>query len=219
MNNKEINVLIADDHLMIRSGIKLMLEQQKQFTPVISEASTGLEVLDVLKTTVIDVIFLDLTMPEMDGLSVLNKLKASDIHIPVIVLTMHKDETIVKQALDLGALGYLLKNSGVEELVKATFTVLRGERYFSNEVTQLIFQDDKRSKEMKSIIQFEDNLSKREIQIMALIVKEHTNHEIADILHISKRTIEGHRKKIMEKLNINSTVGLVKYALKNGYDF
>ena len=204
---------------MSRSGIKLMLEQQKQFTPVISEASTGLEVLDVLKTTVIDVIFLDLTMPEMDGLSVLNKLKASDIHIPVIVLTMHKDETIVKQALDLGALGYLLKNSGVEELVKATFTVLRGERYFSNEVTQLIFQDDKRSKEMKSIIQFEDNLSKREIQIMALIVKEHTNHEIADILHISKRTIEGHRKKIMEKLNINSTVGLVKYALKNGYDF
>ncbi|MCE3294888.1 MAG: response regulator containing a CheY-like receiver domain and an DNA-binding domain [Crocinitomicaceae bacterium] len=217
--NKEINILIADDHLMIRSGIKLMLEQQKQFVPVISEASTGLEVLEVIKNTMIDIIFLDLTMPEMDGLSVLNKLKSSDIHIPVIILTMHKDETIVKQALDLGALGYLLKNSGVEELVKAIFTVLRGERYFSNEVTQLIFQDDKRSKEMKSIIQFEDNLSKREIQIMALIVKEHTNHEIADILHISKRTIEGHRKKIMEKLNINSTVGLVKYALKNGYDF
>jgi DNA-binding NarL/FixJ family response regulator len=217
--SKEIHVLIADDHLMIRSGIKLMLEQQKQFMPVISEAATGLEVFDILKSTMIDVIFLDLTMPEMDGLSVLNKLKASEINIPVIVLTMHKDETIVKQALDLGALGYLLKNSGVEELVKAIFTVLRGERYFSNEVTQLIFQDDKRNKEMKSIIQFEDNLSKREIQIMALIVKEHTNHEIADILHISKRTIEGHRKKIMEKLNINSTVGLVKYALKNGYDF
>ena len=217
--NREINIMIADDHLMIRNGIKLMLEQQKQFTPIISEASTGLEVIEVLRTTPVDVIFLDLTMPEMDGLSVLNKLKASEIHIPVIILTMHKDETIVKQALDLGALGYLLKNSGVEEIVKAIFTVLRGERYFSNEVTQLIFREDKKNREMKSIIQFEDNLSKREIQIMALIVKEHTNHEIAEILHISKRTIEGHRKKIMEKLNINTTVGLVKYALKNGYDF
>lgn len=211
----ELNLLIADDHSMIRNGLIAMLKQQDKFIAHIMEATNGNEVLKLIQDHQFDVVLLDITMPEVDGLSVLKKLKSLESDVPVLVLSMHNEKSVIKQALDNGAYGYLLKNSGLEEITKAIFTVIRKQKYFSNEVTQELFSEN--DSKVKSNIQFEQNLSKREIQILSLIVKELTSQEIADELFISKRTVEGHRKKIMSKLGIKTSIGLVKYALDNNF--
>lgn len=218
MNLKKINLLIADDHAMIRNGLKLVIENQNQFEAEIKEATNGIEALEIIAQHPLDIILLDITMPEMDGLTVLKKLNSKGIKIPVLILTMHKDEGIIKQAFQLGAIGYILKNSGMEEILKAIRTVEKGERYFGNEIAQMIFSENKQLKERKTAIQFEDNLSKRELQILSLIIKEYSSQEIADELSISKRTIEWHRQNLIAKLHVKSTVGLVKYALQNGFE-
>lgn len=213
--NKFVNILIADDHSMVRNGIKLMLHQQNYFVPNVTEASDGKEVIELAREQDFDVILLDISMPKIDGITIIRKLKAINKSIRILALTMHKEENIIKQVLEAGALGYILKSSGLEELVKAINTVKRNERYFSNEVAQILFEEKKIKKTLSGI---ELNLSNREMQILSMIVKEFTNQEIAEELNISKRTIEGHRKTLMKKLNVKSSIGLVKYALKNGID-
>lgn len=211
----ELNLLIADDHSMIRNGLIAMLKQQDKFTANIMEATNGNEVLKLIQDHPFDIVLLDITMPEVDGITVLKKLKSLESDVPVLVLSMHNEKSVIKQALDNGAYGYLLKNSGLEEITKAIFTVIRKQKYFSNEVTQELFSEN--DSKAKSSIQFEHNLSRREIQILSLIVKELTSQDIADELFISKRTVEGHRKKIMSKLGIKTSIGLVKYALDNNF--
>ncbi|MFN5416490.1 MAG: response regulator [Flavobacteriia bacterium] len=211
-------ILITDDHAMIRNGLKLMLEHQSKFKAEVHEASNGKEAIEKLSLEEFNILLLDITMPEMDGFTVLRNLKSKNILIPTLVITMHKDENVIKQAIDLGALGYILKNSGMEEITKAISTVLKRERYFSNEIAQMLFKENQEIKEKKSVIQFEDNLSKREKQILQLLVKEKSNIEIAEELCISKRTIEWHRKNLLLKLNVKSSIGLIKYAIKNGYE-
>lgn len=211
----ELNLLIADDHSMIRNGLISMLKQQDKFIANIMEATNGNEVLKLIQDHPFDVVLLDITMPEVDGITVLKKLKSMESEVPVLVLSMHNEKSVIRQALDNGAYGYLLKNSGLEEITKAIFTVIRKQKYFSNEVTQELFSEN--DSKTKSSIQFEHNLSRREIQILALIVKELTSQDIADELFISKRTVEGHRKKIMSKLGIKTSIGLVKYAIDNNF--
>lgn len=213
--NKFVNILIADDHSMVRNGIKLMLHQQNYFVPNVTEASDGKEVIELAREQEFDVILLDISMPKIDGITIIRKLKALNKSIRILALTMHKEENIIKQVLEAGALGYILKSSGLEELVKAINTVKRNERYFSNEVAQILFEEKKIKKSLSGM---ELNLSNREMQILSMIVKEFTNQEIAEELSISKRTIEGHRKTLMKKLNVKSSIGLVKYALKNGIE-
>lgn len=217
--SKEIKILLAEDHQMVRNGLILMLEQQKAFEPDITEVVNGTEVFEKLEHNTYDLILLDLSMPVMDGIAVLKKLRTLGIETPVLVLTMHNEEGIIKQALDLGAYGYILKSSGLEELVKAILTVKDYERYFSNEISQILFSKKTKSVSKKTRLEStnpEDTLTKREIQILSLLVKEYSNQQIADHFFISKRTIEGHRKNIMAKLNIKNAVGLIKYAMENG---
>ncbi len=214
---KEQKILLADDHEMVRNGLTLMLNHQKSFIPNITEAVNGLEVFEHLKTMDFDVILLDISMPLMDGIAVLKKLKNIENKTPVLVLTMHNEESIIKQALDAGATGYILKNSGLEELVKAINTVIKNERYYSNEIAQILFKTKKDSEDIKSNSVLGNVLTKREIQILTFLVREYSSQKIADELFISKRTIEGHRKNIMNKLSIKTTVGLVVFAIKNGY--
>lgn len=138
MTEDRINLLIVDDHLMIRNGLKLMLQHQKKFSPVIFEATSGKEALQIISEEQLNVVLLDVTMPEMDGLTVLKKMKEMNCHVPVVILTMHKDKTIIKQAFDLGAYSYILKNSGLDELTKAILSVVKNEKYYSDEITQLL---------------------------------------------------------------------------------
>ena len=212
--DKPIKILIADDHKMVRNGVRLMLESQKVFKTIITEASNGFEVLHFLEKEQFDVVLLDISMPEMDGIVTLKKIKSKSIKVPVIMMTMHNEENVINKAVELGACGYILKNSGIDELVKAIQSVINRERYFSNEVSQILIKGiNKKVKTTKNEV-----LSDRELEVLVLIVRELTNKEIAEKLNLSYRTVEGHRIHIMEKLNLKSTIGLVKYALKKNID-
>ena len=212
--DKPLKILIADDHKMVRNGVRLMLESQKVFKTIITEASNGFEVLHFLEKEQFDVVLLDISMPEMDGIVTLKKIKSKSIKVPVIMMTMHNEENVINKAVELGACGYILKNSGIDELVKAIQSVINRERYFSNEVSQILIKGiNKKVKTTKNEV-----LSDRELEVLVLIVRELTNKEIAEKLNLSYRTVEGHRIHIMEKLNLKSTIGLVKYALKKNID-
>ena len=212
--DKPLKILIADDHKMVRNGVRLMLESQKVFKTFITEASNGFEVLHFLEKEPFDVVLLDISMPEMDGIVTLKKIKSKSIKVPVVMMTMHNEENVINKAVDLGACGYILKNSGIDELVKAIQSVVNKERYFSNEVSQILIKAiNKKVKTSKNEV-----LSDRELEVLVLIVRELTNKEIAEKLNLSYRTVEGHRIHIMEKLNLKSTIGLVKYALKKNID-
>lgn len=167
-----------------------------------------------LKQQRFDVTLLDLNMPKMDGMTLLRKLKAENIEANVLVLSSHCENNMIRETLDNGALGYLLKDSGPEELFKAIDTVRKGQKYYSNEVTQLIL--GAREKKQDNGI-YDEVLTVREIQILKLIVKDMSNEQIADTLNISKRTVEGHRRNIRTKLKIKTTTGLLKFGLENGF--
>ena len=214
---KTYRVLIADDHQLVRNGVRLMLENQKEFKPIISEVSNGEDALKIVQRGEVDVVLLDISMPGMDGLMTLKKIKTTSKNLPVLMLTMHNEENVIKQALKIGASGYILKNSGIDELVKAVLTIVDGENYYSNEVSQILLKGTIK-KVKKPVDEKNELLSHREKQILGLIVRELTSKEIADELCLSFRTVEGHRNNIMEKLNIKTTIGLVKYAMQHNIE-
>lgn len=210
----ELKILMADDHKMLRKGIKIMLEFGPFKNTKFIEVDNGIDALSILSQQRFDVVLLDLNMPKMDGMTLLRKLKAEKIDAHVLVLSSHCENNMIRQTLDNGALGYLLKDSGPEELFKAIDTVRKGQKYYSNEVTQLIL--GAREKKQDNGI-YDEVLTVREIQILKLIVKDMSNEQIADTLSISKRTVEGHRRNIRTKLKIKTTTGLLKFGLENGF--
>lgn len=214
---RTLKILIADDHNMVRKGIKLMLSQQKSFTPVISEASDGLEALGLASNLEFDVILLDINMPGIDGISVIKKLKKLKNNFNILVLSMHKEEHFIIQAIKAGAMGYILKNSGMEELVDAINKVSNSEKYYSNDVSQILFDYQINLNGREKLAQSEINLTKREKEVLLLISEENSSQEIGDKLNISKRTVEGHRQNLIDKLQVKNTIGLVKFAVRNGY--
>lgn len=210
----DLLILLAEDHTMVRKGIKLILEFQKIFNPIIHEAEDGNEVISLISNNQYDVIILDLCLPKIDGLTILRKLKNENKNLPIIILSSHNEEKIIMQTLDNGAKGYLLKNSEPEDLIKAVLTVKRGDKYYSNDVAQIIIG----AKEIQTKqINFLDHLTKREKEILQLIVKGIKNKDIASKLGVSTRTIEHHRINIRTKLNIETTSGLIKFVLENSY--
>lgn len=210
----EISILLAEDHTMVRKGLKLIIELNKVFTPLIDEASDGNEVISRIAKYNYDILILDLNLPKIDGLTVIRKLKKENISIPILVITSNHEENIIMQALDSGAMGYILKNSDPEELIKAILTVLRGTRFYCNEVAQIVIGTKDRQKKG---LKFTDNLTRREKEVLELIAKGIKNKEIAEMLKLSPRTIEHHRDNIRSKLEIETTTGLVKFVLENNY--
>ncbi|MES2568099.1 MAG: response regulator transcription factor [Bacteroidota bacterium] len=221
---KSIKILLADDHLVVRNGIKLMLSQQKSFNAIIEEAEDGDEVIKLAGRTKYDVILLDINLPKIDGIAVSTILLKKDKTIKILALTMHNEEYMIKQMISAGALGYLLKNIGLDELTKAIITVNAGNKYYCNEAAQILINinNSGNSKELnlsektKSQKTREIALSSREKEVIMYIAKEFNSAEIAEELYISKRTVEGHRKNIIAKLNLKNSAGIVKYAIQNG---
>lgn len=214
-----LKILIADDHKIMRSGIRLTLESQNVFSPEIKEVSNGEEVLENIQQEQFDVVLLDVNMPVKNGIAVTRSMKGMKIKTPVLALTMHNEPHIIKQMVDAGVDGYLLKNCGIEELTSAITTVISGKKYYTNEAAQVLLSkkvhlktEDDYSFPAKSI------LTLREREVLKLITQEYTNLEIAEALNISKRTVDGHRNRMLAKLNVKNTVGLVKYALQNGIE-
>lgn len=199
---------------MFIDGIKSLLASNRLFE-IVGEAHNGQEVLTQLETIKVDLLLLDMNMPVMDGMVTLRLTKEKHPAIKVIMLTMFSTRDYIEKLLKAGADGYILKNTGKEELTLGIETVMRGQSFFSREVTERIMEGLQGKKTGKnSLGQVE--LTEREKDVLKLIVKEMTTQEIAEKLFISTNTVETHRKNLISKLNVKNIAGLVKYAIQNG---
>ena len=212
MNNK-IKVFIVDDHQIVIDGISSIFEFNEQ-VEVVGHALSGQEALDQLSNLEIDVLLLDINMPEMDGIEVAGQLKEQGFEGQILVLTMHNEPHFTKQLIELGVRGCLMKNAGKKEMLHAIQTVYQGKRYYSSEVTNTLF--DSIDKSQKAVEQAE--LTKREVEVLKLIAQEYNTKEIADKLFISTHTVETHRKNLLSKLAVKNSAGLARYAAKNHLD-
>jgi DNA-binding NarL/FixJ family response regulator len=205
-----IKVILADDHGVVRSGIKSLLETEKDIE-VIAEASNGQEALEKVKTWRPDLIIIDVRMPVMNGIEATRKIHEEVPATRVLVLSMHDDEEYVLQALECGASGYLLKDASKEEFLKAVKMVYQGEMYFSGELSGLLVGGfRKKAVPTASEVSAAYDLTRREKQILSMLTRGINNKEIADKLDKSVRTIETHRFNIMKKLKVNNVVELLK---------
>lgn len=211
-----IQIAIVDDHEIVRDGIKILLEDEPGFD-IIFEAQTGKEAIKMCTSCDhdIDLIIMDITMPEMDGIAATKIIKEKYPDIKVLALTMLSEDQHIRKMIKAGASGYILKSSGKQELIKAINTIMAGQHYFSNDATQAILQELV-SPEVKRVKDEDEiHITDRELEVLQLIVNEFTNQEIADKLFVSVRTVDAHRRNLLQKTGAKNTAGLVKYALKN----
>lgn len=212
--NEHIRIIIADDHQIIIDGIKSMLSEEKKYS-IVEEASNGQEAMD--KITLLpenyDVLITDISMPLLSGTDLCRMVKHSYPDIKVLVLSMYSSAPMIREAIMAEADGFILKTSGKEELLQALHKISNNGTYYSQETIPVLYSQIEKEKQQK---QNTSVLTEREREILSLIVQEYTSEEIANKLHISKKTVDNHRTNLLEKTNNRSTIGLVKYALKNG---
>jgi two-component system response regulator NreC len=213
----KIRVLLADDHTLIRSGIATLLQNNKDFL-VVGEAKDGEEAVrrtGELKPTVV---VMDLSMPKLSGMEATKQIKKKYPEVNVLILTMHENEEYVYQILKSGAAGYVLKSAGKDELITAIRAAAKGEKFFSPRISQLMAEGYvRRVDQAAAEMELGDvPLTRRELEVLALVVNGMTNQQIADQLFISPRTVDTHRTNIMQKLNIHDLANLVRYAIEHG---
>jgi len=217
MENKKINIVLADDHALVRNGLKAMLEFETDLI-VTGEAGNGMDALEVAKTVKPDLLILDIRMPGMTGLEAAAKLKSFSPTTKAVILSMHDSEEYVLQALDAGAYGYILKDTDKNEFVKALKQIHGGSKYFSGSVSNVLANQLLSNKPLSTqrVQATEDiySLSKREKEILRLVVDGKQNKQIAESLKKSVRTIETHRFNIMKKLAVNNAIDMVNKAVK-----
>ncbi|MDF1551324.1 MAG: response regulator transcription factor [Bacteroidales bacterium] len=204
-----ISVIIADDHIIFRKGLRTILNEIPEIK-VVAEASNGQELLQILKTQQVDIILMDIKMPLMDGLEATEKISKKYPDIKVIALTMHEEIGYFNQMIDAGAVGFLLKKTNKDELETAIKSVIEGDNYFSQEFITSINKHTM-PKRVSNI-----NLSDREMEVLELICKGFSNVEISKQLGISQRTIDSHRSRLFEKTGAKNAPNLVLFAIKNG---
>jgi DNA-binding NarL/FixJ family response regulator len=210
----KINILVVDDHQLVIDGLKSMLLPEKNYV-VKDEALNGQQALELItaKPDAYQLVITDITMPLISGIELCKIIKEKYPHIKVLILSMHNSITIVKDALNAEADGYMLKNTGQEEFLNAIDRVLGDGTYFSQDILPIIlnlFQKEKKET-------LKHTLTQREKEVLELIVQEFTSKEIADKLFISKQTVDTHRINIMQKTDCKTLVGLIKYAIQSGY--
>lgn len=208
-----IKVLLVDDHKIVRDGIKLMLKSQPGID-VVAETDDGKKVIELLENTPVDVIVMDINMPEMNGIQAAKIVKKEYPDIKILALTMSSDDSHIRQMVQAGASGYIMKSAGRDELTEAIQDVMSGKHYFSDQATQSIMMDLVKNKG-KSSAPDPVHITDRELEVLQMIVKEHTNQEIAEKLYISPRTVDAHRRNLLQKTGARNTAGLVKYAFQN----
>jgi len=205
-----MEILLVDDHTLFRNGLKMLLSTLAGYV-VTGEASNGKEFIDLITSNTYDIIFLDIEMPEINGIEAAKRALALKPELKIITLSMYGDEEYYDQMVDAGAKGFLLKNTNLQEVKTAIDTVMNGGNYFSQELMQNLLRNYKATKDSKEP---DSELSEREIEILLLICSGLSNQEIGDQLFISKRTVEKHRANILCKTNCKNTAGLVMYAIK-----
>ena len=208
----KIKVLIADDHQILREGLRAMLEKEHNIE-VLGEAANGRAALRLIREKTPDVIVMDITMPDLNGIEAARQIKSEFPQVKVVALSMHDDKRFVFNMLKAGASGYLLKDEGFKEVVKAINAVMANKTYLSTEITDVVLKDYLKSTNFQDASVFA-LLSPREREVLQLIAEGKTTSQIADLMHVSPKTIETHRHHIMQKLNITSVAELTKYAIR-----
>jgi two-component system response regulator NreC len=209
----QISVLIADDHTIVRSGVRLLLEAESDIR-VVGEALNGREALELAESLQPDVVLMDITMPEMDGLEATKQLKTRFPHINVLVLTMHRSDDYFFEMLKAGASGYILKGAKTSELIDAVRIVQGGEVFIYPSMTQKLVQGYLQLAKWEN--EGEPSLSPREKEIFRLLAEGYSNKEIAEKLVISPSTVYSHRGNLMDKLGLGNRHELIQYARKRG---
>jgi len=211
----KISVVVADDHEIFRQGFKTMIDRYDELE-VVGEAENGKELVQLVASLQPDLAFVDIKMPLMDGIDATREIASLSTGTRVIALSMFSDDVYVIDMLQAGASGYVLKNAHYDELVKASRIVMSGGYYFCNDASEKI-QSFLKIHALNSLTKVQDPvLTDREIQIIQLICEEYTSKAIAYTLHLSKRTVEGHRTRIMDKIGAKSVAGIITYAIEHG---
>ncbi len=209
--SKAIRIFIVDDHPMVIDGLLGYLEDTSLYE-VVGTASGGIKALEQLEKVTADIILTDIQMPHIDGLELVRELLRRNPQQKIIVLTMFNEPQLIKRMLQLGVMGYVLKNAGKKEIQQAIDMVMQGGQYYSAEVTHVIM-NKLRGAGQKAVVSNSPALTEREMEILHLILKQQTNQEIAEELFISARTVEAHKRNLLEKTGSKNVAGLVLYAI------
>lgn len=210
--SKQINVMVADDHSMVREGIKQILELDGDIK-VNAEAGSGRECIDILDEKNTDVLLLDINMPNMNGLQVLQYLREKKTNVKVLILTIHNEVEYLVRAVEIGVDGYVLKDSDSTVLKKAIFTINKGDSFIQPELTPLLkkrLEDKSTSPKL-----IEEKLTRREIEVLKLLAEGLFNKEVAYTLNISEKTVKNHVSKIFKKINVSDRTQAAVYAIKH----
>lgn len=210
MENTKIRVLLADDHAILRKGVRMLINSQPDME-VVAEAKTGREAIDEARKLKPDIVVIDVSMPELNGIEGTRQICDELTQTRVIGLSMHRDSVYVREILRAGARGYLLKDSEDDDLLRAIRAVSRGEAFLSPAISDAVLTDYR-----KHVSNPIDLLTSREREVLTMIADGKTNKEIANALHLSVYTVESHRGSVMEKLNLHNTGDIVRFALRNG---
>ena len=206
-----MRILIADDHGIVRGGMKLLIDRQPDME-VVAEAGDGVEAFEQALATKPDLCVMDVSMPRMTGLQAARQIRAHLPQTQVLALSMHDDERYVFDALKAGASGYVLKREADQDLVEAVRAVGRGEAFLTNAVERTIVREWMSDSSSGP----DEPLSPREQEVLKLIAEAYTNKQIAEILHLSEKTVESHRANVLRKLGMRDRVELVRYAIRRG---
>jgi len=212
---RKLRILLADDHQLMRSGVRLMLERESDLS-VVGEASDGREAVSLAKTLKPDVVVMDIGMPNLNGIEAAHQMTQENPEQAIVIVSMHSDESYVLRALKAGARGYLLKDSAEADLIKAVHVVYAGKSFFSPAVSKVLLDDYVRKLKRSGAEDAYDLLTPREREVLQLIAEGKSNKDIANLLNLSVYTVESHRSNLMEKLNLKGLPELILYAVRRG---
>ncbi len=207
------SILIADDHAIVRTGLRTLIQSEPTLE-LIGEAAGGVEAIELVAETSPDILLLDLSMPDLDGIAVTKKLKPEYPELRILILTIHEDEALVREAIKAGASGYILKRAAESELVSAINVLMRGDMYVDHALLRPLVDDTVEGSTLGR--EPTEELTPREQDVLQLIVLGYTNRQMDEELSISVRTVEGHRSNLSEKIGSRSRADLVRYARKQG---
>ena len=212
---RRIRILIADDHKLMRAGLRLLLEQQPDIS-VIGEAGDGRETVSLAKSQRPDVVVMDISMPNLNGIEAAHQITQDHPDIGVVILSMHSDESYVLRALKAGVKGYLLKDSAESDLILAVRAVAGGKSFFSPAVSKVLLDDYVRKLKRSCAEDAYDLLTPREREILQLVAEGKSNKDVANLLNLSVYTVETHRSNMMQKLRLKGVPELTLYAVRKG---
>ncbi len=208
------NVLIVDDHALFREGLKVLLDKEKDFH-IVGEAGDGAEAIEFLKKNKVDIITLDISLPDKNGIQLIPIIKKLVPETKIMMVSMYSKIEYVTEAFNAGALGYVLKESAAEKLIRGLNTIVKGEQYLDNVLSTKLMQKLTQPKEEDNVGNY-NKLTRREQEIMRLLAEGIHVKDIAEKLNITPKTVENHRSNIMHKLSLSTSIDLVKYAARIG---